>query len=606
MDFDSFVKELTINLINNDKKCLNLLENNKNLVEVELSKDSNPKTINQFVTEFNNTILQNKKKKFKLHEEILKHNSLQYVYSVFRKSDILVKACKFGNEKAAEWLQTMHIDPYVQDEEGKTALMYAVQNSKPICVIESYGTDFKGLNMQDKNGNNVLFYSVYAKSKVMPYLRNADINHINYNGDTIIHYCCKNYLYDHIGTIFEIFENIDLNIPDNNGKTAAIYFIEKNYTLFNCLNLTQKRSVLNYINDNGESVLSYIIHKIYCSNFRPNYCLEYSDSIVCLLKAGVDFNAVVDEDGNTALMAFLLAGDYETFHFVTKYSHNLDFKKMNKYGESVTSLILKLNVLYYYNCSKPKEYKFSDANDEFIESKNIPLLYSFNYKYVDPVTKNTALMLATINCPGLIKHIIKNSYSSINYVNIHQENALILAAKINRNDFYSQLLKTDININQQDDSGNTALHYAVRNINIPFIYNLIINGANPYIENNEGETALKIAEGIENNNALKAIYGTLSSSELDDEMKALNEVQAEIQYQYINEYIEIGKSVNYRVLTKDDQDVHRTIYNSITYNIDSNFRSVTIGGSRNSDFHDFRSDLINYKEELPLLTLFNY
>lgn len=358
MDFESFVNRFISCFINNDKKCLTLLERNKKIVENELSKDGNEKSVNKFVTEINNAILFNMKK-FKFCDEILKHDSLKHVYNVFRKSDILIQACKYENIKVAEWLRFMDIDPCIQDEEGMTALMYAVNNSKLGFVIEGYKTNYKGLNMEDKNGNNVLFYSIGKPEKLISLLKNADINHINHDGETILHYCCRNELFFEIGIYFDIFENIDLNIPDKDGKTTVMNLIEKQKTnLFDHLNSIQRKFAFNYINEQGESFLCYLIKKMYLSNDHPKFNKNYVDIIINLVKADVDFNVVVDEDGNTALMALLIAGDYETFYFITKYVRNLDYAKKNKFGESVTSLFFKLGVPSYYKEDKNKEFLF--------------------------------------------------------------------------------------------------------------------------------------------------------------------------------------------------------------------------------------------------------
>jgi len=442
----------------------------------------------------------------------------------------------------------MDIDPYVQDEKGMTALMHTFKKPDPIeRVIERYENNYKNLNMEDKNGNNVLFYAIGKSKFYISYLRNANINHINHDGETVLHYCSKNKSYDkdsiknQIKTFFKIFENIDLNIPDKNGKTLAMCFIENQQTdiigyILEYMNYTEKNLAFNYVNEHGESVLSFLIKKMYSIDAHPKFDKDYVDIITSLIKADVDFNTVVDEDGNTALMVFLIAGDYETFYYVTKYSHQLDFTKKNKYGENVTSLILKRNILNkYINNSEYKEFKFS--NNLYTESKDIPLFCGFDYKYVDPITKNTALILATIRSPSLIKHIIKNNYSSINSVNINQENALIIAAKINKYDIVSILLKTHINVNQQDAMGNSALHYAVQNRNVPMINNLVKQGADINIENNEGETALKMVKDLNDTNVLKAVHGTLSLSELDEEIKSMREINALIRHQYIEEYL---------------------------------------------------------------------
>jgi len=603
MDFDCFVKEFIINLINDDKKCIEILENNKKLIEAELSKDSNPKSVNRFVAEINNTIIQNKKRKFKLHEEILKHDELKYVYCVFRKSDVLIQACKYENEKAAEWLLTMNIDPYVQDEEGMTALMYAVKNSKPICIIKSYANDYKGLNMEDKNGNNVLFHSIYTSNKIISYLKDADINHINHDGETILLYCCKNKLFIQIQVLFEIFETIDLNIPDKSGKTVTMYLVENQKTdVFKYIDFAHKKLAFNYVNEHGESVLSLLIKKMYGIDAHHKFDEQYIQLITFLIKVDANFNTVVDEDGNTALMAFLLAGDYETFYYVIKYSHNLDFTKMNKYGENVTSLILKLNILSYYKENKNNHFYFISKN-EAIPIKNVPLLCSFDFKYVDPVTKNTSLILAVINgLSFLIPYIIKNNYSSINSVNIHQENALIIAAKMNKYDIVPLLLKTHIQVNQQDDMGNTALHYAVQNRNVPMINNLVKQGADVDIENNEGETALKIGKDLNNVNVLKALHGNLSLSELNDEIKAMREIQAEIQHQYIKEYLYMRVSNLYQKMTSENLNELKTHYYNIMLTISNKLKYINYNNYYET--YELTSTISNNNDELPLLTLF--
>ena len=606
MDFNNFVNEFIIKLEDNDKKCIKLLENNKKLIEVELSKDGNPKSVKRFVTEINNTIIQIKKKKYlKLYEEILKHDSLKYVYNVFRKSDVLIQACKYGNEKVAEWLLTMDIDPYVQDKKGMTALMHAIKNPEPIgCVIGRYENDYKNLNMEDKNGNNVLFYSIDKPKFYISYLKNADINHINRYGETILHYCSKNKSYNvKIKTFFEVFENIDLNIPDKDGKTVTMCFIENQLTyVLDYMNYAEKKLAFNYVNEYGESVLSFLIKKMYSINARPIFDKDYVDIIIGLIKADVDFNTVVDEDGNTALMVFLIAGDYETFYFVTKYSHQVDLIKKNKYGENVTSLILKLNILNkYINNFEHKEFKFSD--NVYTQSKDIPLFCGFDYKYVDPINKNTALILATIKSPSLVKHVIRNNYSSINYVNIHQENALIIAAKMNKYDIVSVLLKTHIHVNQQDAMGNSALHYAVQNKNVPMINNLVKQGADINIENNNGETALKMGKDMNDSSIMKALLGTLSLSELDKEIKSMRDINALIRHQYIEEYIYTRVSRLYRKITSESLDNLRKCYYSNISTVNSELSRVT-SIYNNYDFGEFKESIYNHKDELPLLNLF--
>ncbi|OUM67670.1 hypothetical protein PIROE2DRAFT_4840 [Piromyces sp. E2] len=389
----------------------------------------------------------------------MKHETLKHVYSVFQKSDALIQACKIKNAKAAECLLMMGISSYVQDEEGMTALMHAVKDPKLSVVIEKYKTYIRCLNMEDKNGNNVLFHCIGQSKDILQKLWNADINHTNHDGETVFLYCCKNKLFGEIKKFLDTFQKIDLNIPDKDGKTAIIY-----------------------INEKGESVLSLLIKRMYGSNNHPKYNTEYVEVIINLIQADIDFNTVVDEDGNTAVMAFLIAGDFETFYFVTKYSHNIDYLKRNKNGENVSSLFLKLGVHAIYEEEK---------------------------------------------------------------VNVNQENALIIAAKMNRNKMIALLLKMCINVNQQDDMGNTALHYAVQNRNIPMIYDLV-----------------KICDkNLNNANMINALHDTLSDSEFRKEIEALKEIHALIRNQRIDEYSYMRVSKTYIKLTNDDLHDLKEAYN---------------------------------------------
>ena len=124
---------------------------------------------------------------------------------------------------------------------------------------------------------------------------------------------------------------------------------------------------------------------------------KFAMMIICLVKAEIDFNVVVDEDENTALMAILAAHDYETFNFLCRYGKNLDFKKKNKYGENATSLFLKL---------------------DYIPLQRNPMIYqrSFDFKYLDQTTKNNALIFIVINKPSYIMDVLKYHYCSINEV----------------------------------------------------------------------------------------------------------------------------------------------------------------------------------------------
>ncbi|ORX87718.1 ankyrin [Anaeromyces robustus] len=527
MNYEGFIREFFGYLKSNDKKCLKLIDKNKKLVEAYFNKESDPKIIKEFVNEINYSILQNKGN-FKLFEKVLKNDSFEYVYSLFKNSNILIDACKNGHEEAANWLITMDVNPYIKDKVGRSALMYAVQN-KLQKVIEKYGTDFKCVMLEDSEGNNALYYAINNVS-ALDYLKEVDINHINHNHETVLMYFCKRNIAYAIKPLIKR-KGLDVNIPDKEGKTVSMILVE-NLKANELDYIRQKKCNFNYINENGESVLSVLIREMYRKNHPLQSYAMFARIIICLIKAETDFNIIVDEDENTAIMAILIAHDYETFNFICRYAKNIDFQKKNRNEENATSLFLKLDLLPYL------------VN---------PMLYqdSFDFKYVDQMNGNTALILTVINKPHFLIDGLQYHYSSINDVNVHKENALIIAVKMNNYFSVELLLKKCAHVNQQDDRGNTALHYAVQMRNIPIIYELIKNEANPNIKNHEKQSAFDIAQKLGDRKIIDTILGRLSDDDFLKEKSALKKGQS-IRPQEIDEYLYMNTTdFNYRFIDDD-------------------------------------------------------
>lgn len=65
---------------------------------------------------------------------------------------------------------------------------------------------------------------------------------------------------------------------------------------------------------------------------------------------------------------------------------------------------------------------------------------------------------------------------------------------MNNLDATDVLLKSDVKISVQDNSGSTALHYACDNLNIEMILKLISHGCDPTIRDSDGKTGLDIVE----------------------------------------------------------------------------------------------------------------
>jgi len=507
MDFNKFQKVFFSQLKTKNKKCLETIEANKILIEENLGENANPQVIKNFVDEINNFIVGkgniiniiiddgNKTvtpfiNKFDLVKKVLNHPHFNKVLEVFNNSDVLIRACKEGNKSAAKWLLTMNVSPYTQDEDGMSALMYAAQHHFDF-VVKPYLYDSRCLNLEDKNGENVLFHSIRNPKFLMENLNsnnqyqhdlivNSDINinQTNHQGESILTYCIKNNIIEPICKYLLHNSRIDVNIADNEGKTPAMYLTEKGLFL-ELLKLHSKHCDYDYINMDGQSALSILLEKMYNYSKETDQVpyVDYVRIMSTFVNYQCDFNYSVDNDENTAFMVFLIVNDMATAKFCAKYLKKLDLSVKNKYGENATSLCYKLG-----------HYKL------------IPLLKdnpTFNYGYRDPINHNNLLMISIVNNYLGIKELLENDPSIINEVNNKNENGLIIASKINQVKAVEILLERGIYIDHQDNLGNTALHYAV-DIQEPYLISkLMSKEPNIHLKNNEGKSALDLAQEIE-------------------------------------------------------------------------------------------------------------
>jgi ankyrin repeat protein len=507
MDFFNFQTEFLSQLKSNNKKCLETIEKNKILIQEYLGDYAYSENLNDFVNEINNIIVETDssiiniiveddknlmpfKNKFDLIEKVLKHPYFINVLNTFINSNVLIRACKTGNKSAVKWLLTMNVSPYLQDENGVSALMYAAQQNFDF-VIKPYLYDSRCLNLEDNNGENVLFYSLRnPKFQIVTNDRyqydlvlysNININQINRNGESILTYCIKNNITEPICKFLLHNMNIDVNIADNDGKTAAMYLTEKGLCP-ELLELHRKNCNYDYMDMNGQSAMSILINKMYTNNGETNY-VPY-DNYVRIMRTFVnyqcDFNYPIDTDENTAFMIFLIVNDMITAKFCASNLNKLDLSVKNKYGESATSLCFKFN-----------QYELLPF------FKNNP---TFDYGYRDPLNQNTLLMISVINNNLYsMKELLEYDPSIINEVNIKNENALIIASKINHTKAAEILLEKGINVNHQDELGNTALHYAVE-IHSPYlIQKIMTKKPDIFIRNNEGKSPADIAFAIKDN-----------------------------------------------------------------------------------------------------------
>jgi len=398
MSFSDFEINFLSQLKNKDDSCLKTIHQYEIVIQQNLGSnfdqiimDKFIDNINDIIININSSLISNS---YTLVEKALKEPAFNQVLASFRNSDILIKACKYGNKNTAKWLLNMGINPCKQDENDKTALMYAAEQGYEF-VIKKYMNNIDCLNLQDKNGENVLFYSVrhpkFITSEVISNNKYAaeliksgiNINQKNIHGETVLTYCCKNKIYKPINQYLLQNNSIDPNIVDENDYTAAMYLTEEGRYL-ELLNLNKVNCNYNYINKNGESALSILIKKYYSYNKEHNQVSfeKYVRVMSIFVNYQIDFNSPIDEDGNTPVMVMLMMNDVKSASYCIKLLKNLNLSVKNIYGDNITSLCCILNNKKILDLIKDKptyDHEYENVQYDEYDGKYLTLCMKGKY-----------------------------------------------------------------------------------------------------------------------------------------------------------------------------------------------------------------------------------
>jgi len=402
MDYKTLENKL-ISKIEKNKSCSKTIKENKNLINENFD---NIVVVKNFINNLNNAIL--KAKKYDETEKLLKDPSMRKVLEVFRESDILIRACEERNKKAAKWLLSMNINRNVHDKKGMTALMYASTYYDMESIVEALiKMDENQLNTVDEDGNTALFHAVKIKAifdKLIVY--KIDTNYRNKQGDTIFTHICRCYKPKLIKSLLDHHKDVDFSVVNNDGKTGAMYLAESdNFTELRNLFASGANLNLTYKNEKNETIVSQTINRFYDrfkdSSFKEGATINFfdDDEIVkrdktqaiklartfnALIDLGCDFNCVVDGDGNTPLMFFLMIKDYVSALNLLQYCKTMDLTITNKFGISALDIASQLTEKDFSSLKNIKQYLFIEI-DYDIFRKELTNYPTYNSKTVKEI-----------------------------------------------------------------------------------------------------------------------------------------------------------------------------------------------------------------------------
>jgi len=393
----------------------------------------------------------------------------------------------------------MDINYFVQDENGVTALMEAAANSNYLYVVqEILKKNEDVVDITDNNDSNVLFYVTDKEIFSLLYNSKADFNHINKDSDTVLIRCCRRGFCPNFEKILKRTD--DINHVNSRGKTAAMYLVE-NGRAEELKALCELHPNLNYKNKNNESALTILIDQFKDIYANDRFiCMEdYVCTMIILMLNDCDFNAPIDKEGNTPIMFFIMVGDYFASTLLLEKCKNLDLSIKNEHGISASYLLF-----------------WTDADEKTFRQK-LFFHETFDNDYVDNDNNNLIMHFLARGQLNEEYTIALQKRRVKNHVNNKKENEIIIATKLGL--LTDERLFDGNDVNQQDFSGNTALHYAIKLKDKYVINMLAYHKADPNIKNEQGLSAFDMANEMEDSSIIEILKNPMKPVDMAKELK---------------------------------------------------------------------------------------
>ncbi|KAJ3440876.1 leucine-rich repeat isoform f [Anaeramoeba flamelloides] len=175
--------------------------------------------------------------------------------------------------------------------------------------------------------------------------------------------------------------------------------------------------------------------------------------------------------------------------------------------------------------------KFSPIHILFNESRNeecIQLLSDYGVRFnIRDKNGRTPLMYVIQNISSLprnnhraVFNLLVKKGAKINILNKERQSLLHLIAKFKGVELLKTLLKYQLDINKQDNNGNTPLHIAITFKDLEMVCLLLINKANCFIKNKENQLPLDIAVKLNFEHAIE-IFQNSDNEKTSEEDLAL-------------------------------------------------------------------------------------
>ena len=252
------------------------------------------------------------------------------------------------------------------------------------------------------------------------------------------------------------------------------------------------------INIKSSTSLSSLLHIAIIEN--------QTEIAMYLIEQGIDVDCV-DLIGNTPVMLAVYYDNVVVFDAI-KERCNLFAEDSN--GNTLLHLAASSGDVLFYelvNIGIDINKKNNNNCTALVYSKGLNMFNEVEKMMnINTLSKeDAATILFNAIDENIVKEIIDKGYIEVNYLDEQGNNALVNAYVYGNTEVFNVLIDLGINVNNQNDTGDTVLHYCVEDNMLEYIQLLIENNANKRIENDKGLTPVDIANQFENKEALKIL-----------------------------------------------------------------------------------------------------
>ena len=466
----------------------------------------------------------------------------------------LKSACHNGHHQVVELLLSNDPDINIQNNNGWTALMSACHNGHH-QVVELLLSNDPDINIQNNNGVTALmFASGRGHHQVVELLlsKDPDINIQNNNGVTALMFASDRGHHQVVELLLS--KDPDINIQDNDGKTALIAACLYGHHQVVEL-LLSKDPDINIQNNNGVTALMFASDR------------GHHQVVELLLSKDPDIN-IQDNDGKTALIAACLYGHHQVVELLL--SKDPDINIQTKGGVSALTITLMMSTFFIASCKDDEDFNIDALNQPQVNHlKVLQHLLDSHPNHIhtfDDMKLHSLAVAAIVNnfdaveilmerCPitaeNIVSAFIEACYigqrssmmihlsKKLTTLSTDKRKLLIAAAEGDIGTLVSMLFEVGMSPDTPLVGGITPLMIAASCGHIDIVETLIQAGADVSKTNDEGKTALEIAEGIDYLDNIKKLLVSKTPTHKLDPRPSVRKKQKKTSLQSIFEHVTV-------------------------------------------------------------------